>query len=103
MAAAATAVGIGLGALVNTLNLPLYVIGGGVAQAWDLFAPKMFTELHHRSYVYRLTDGQVDAFGHRSAKTYVEPAELGAESGILGACLLPLVAVPETRTPQVQR
>jgi len=87
--------GIGVGALVNTLNLPLYVIGGGVVQAWDLFAPKMFEELRHRSYVYRFTDGEIDAFGHRSAKTYVEPAELGAESGILGACLLPFVAGPE--------
>ena len=81
--------GIGIGALVNTLNLPLYVVGGGVAEAWDLFAPKMFEELKHRSYVYRFTDGQLDKFGHRSAKTYVEPAELGADSGILGACLLP--------------
>jgi len=83
------ALGIGLGALVNTLNLPLYVVGGGVAQAWDLFAPKMFKELEYRSYVYRLTDGKLDEFGHRSSKTHVEPAELGAESGILGACLLP--------------
>jgi glucokinase len=81
--------GLELAALVNTLNLPLYVVGGGVAQAWDLFSPKMFEELRHRSYVYRFTDGSVDAQGHRSAKTYVEPAELGAESGILGACLLP--------------
>ncbi|HUJ33465.1 MAG TPA: ROK family protein [Candidatus Acidoferrum sp.] len=85
------ALGIGLGALVNTLNLPLYVVGGGVAQAWDLFAPRMFAELTHRSYVYRFTDGQPDEFGHRSAKTYVEPAALGAEAGILGACLLPFV------------
>jgi glucokinase len=81
--------GIGLAALVNTLNLPLYVVGGGVAQAWDLFSAKMFAELTHRSYVYRFTGGQIDAQGHRSAKTYVQPAELGAESGILGACLLP--------------
>jgi glucokinase len=81
--------GIGLGGLVNTLNLPLYVVGGGLAKAWDLFAPKMFEELTHRSYVYRLNDGQLDEYGHRSAKTYVEPAELGADSGILGACLLP--------------
>lgn len=82
--------GIGLAGLVNTLNLPLYVVGGGVAQAWDVFAPKMFEELQYRSYVYRLTDGQLDAHGHRSAKTHVERAELGADSGILGACLLPL-------------
>ncbi|MGH9736081.1 MAG: ROK family protein [Candidatus Acidiferrales bacterium] len=80
---------LGLAALINTLNLPLFVIGGGVAQAWDLFSPKMFQELRHRSYVYRFTDGSTDARGHRNAKTYVEPAELGAESGLLGACLLP--------------
>jgi glucokinase len=86
--------GLGLAALVNTLNLPLYVVGGGVAQAWDLFAPKMFEELRHRSYVYRFTDGTVDAQGHRNATTYVEPAELGAESGILGACLLPFTVKP---------
>jgi glucokinase len=89
--------GIGLGNLVNTLSLPLYVVGGGVVQAWELFAPKMFEELWHRSYVYRLTDGEVDSHGHRSAKTYVEPAELGAESGILGACLLPFVAEAEAQ------
>lgn len=80
---------LGLAALINTLNLPLFVIGGGVAQAWDLFSPQMFVELRHRSYVYRFTDGSVDARGHRNHKTYVEPAALGAESGLLGACLLP--------------
>lgn len=89
--------GIGLGALINTLNLPLYVVGGGLAQAWDLFAPKMFEELRLRSYVYRFTDGEVDAHGHRSAKTHVEPAALGAESGILGACLLPFVARDDSK------
>lgn len=88
--------GLGLAALINTLNLPLYVIGGGVAQAWDLFSAKMFEELRHRSYVYRFTDGSVDEQGHRNAKTYVEPAELGADSGLLGACLLPFtVSAPK--------
>ncbi len=91
---AGRSLGIGLAALVNTLNLPLYVVGGGVAQAWDLFAPKLFEELQYRSYVYRLTDGEIDEYGHRSAKTYIEHAELGAESGILGACLLPFT-VPQ--------
>jgi glucokinase len=94
--------GIGLAGLVNTLNLPLYVVGGGVAQAWDLFSPTMFEELKHRSYVYRSTDGEIDAFGHRSAKTHVEPAELGAESGILGACLLPFTVQRDLRTRQAQ-
>jgi glucokinase len=94
--------GIGLAGLLNTLNLPLYVVGGGLAQAWDLFSPKMFEELKRRSYVYRFTDGEMDAFGHRSAKTYVEPAELGAESGLLGACLLPLNTERGLKTQQTQ-
>jgi glucokinase len=33
------------------LNLPLYLLGGGVCEAWDLFSPAMFRELEHRSYV----------------------------------------------------
>ena len=40
-----TALGIGIGTLVNTLNLPLYVIGGGMSAAWELFAPRMMEEL----------------------------------------------------------
>src|SRR6185295_1447463 len=44
--------GIGLATLVNTLNLPLYVIGGGVAEAWPLFSPAMLEELGRRSYVF---------------------------------------------------
>ena len=34
-----TALGIGIGALVNTLNLPLYVVGGGVSAASLAFRP----------------------------------------------------------------
>lgn len=71
--------GIGLASLVNTLNLPLYLLGGGLANAWDLFSPALFEELHKRSYVYRLTGG----------KTEVAAAELGPDAGLLGACLLP--------------
>ena len=80
---------IALTALVNTLNLPLYLLGGGVCEAWDLFAPTMFQHLHTRSYVYRLTEPQVIAPGRLEAKkTYILPAELGSAAGLLGACLL---------------
>jgi glucokinase len=48
---AGRALGISLAALVNTLNLPLYVVGGGLVQAWELLKPAIFEELHHRSYV----------------------------------------------------
>jgi glucokinase len=74
--------GIGLASLVNTLNLPLYVLGGGLANAWDLFSGPLFEELQKRSYVYRLTAGN----------THIVTAELGPDAGLLGACLLPLQA-----------
>jgi glucokinase len=90
---AGRALGIGLAALVNTLNLPLYVIGGGLVQAWNLLEPAIFKELCHRSYVYRLTapDSEI-ANRIPSAVTRVLPAELGPDAGLLGACILPLSA-----------
>ncbi len=85
-----TALGIGLGALVNTLNLPLYVVGGGMSAAWELFAPRMMEELRMRSYVYRLNAPTEEESRLRSPrKTHVVRAELGSDAGILGACLLP--------------
>jgi glucokinase len=87
-----TALGIGIGALVNTLNLPLYVVGGGVCAAWELFAPRMMEELRLRSYVYRLTAPDEAESRERSPrKTHVVRAELGSDAGILGACLLPFM------------
>jgi glucokinase len=84
------ALGIGLAAAVNTLNLPLYVVGGGLVKSWQLFSPALFQELGHRSYVYRLTDpARSVADGGSPLKTYVMPAELGPEAGLLGACILP--------------
>ena len=86
---------IGLTALINTLNLPLYLIGGGVSEAWELFAPTLFRELHRRSYVYRLTAPSapttltpIDPLFEKH-KTQILLAELGSTAGLLGACLLP--------------
>ena len=73
--------GIGLATLINTLNLPLYVIGGGVANAWDLFAPAMMDTLTQLSYVYRWTAS--------NGGTLVLPAVLGSEAGLMGAAMLP--------------
>jgi len=81
---------IGLTGLINTLNLPLYLLGGGVSQAWDLFAPSMFRELSSRSYVYRLTQpDNVGAAKFEPHKTNIMTAQLGSTAGLLGACLLP--------------
>jgi glucokinase len=68
--------GIGLGILVNTLNLPLYVIGGGVAEAWSLFAPAMLEALRRRSYVFA------------EGSTRIERAQLGGDAGLYGAARL---------------
>ena len=82
--------GIGLTDLVNTLNLPLYILGGGVCEAWDLFAPQMFQELHSRSYIYRLTEPvDLNPSTLERRKTYIVRAQLGSGAGLLGSCLLP--------------
>jgi len=70
--------GIGLTNLVNALNLPLYVIGGGVAKDWDLFAPAMLEELRRRSYIFR------------EGSTRVERSRLGGDAGLYGAASLGL-------------
>ena len=92
------ALGIGIGDLVNTLNLPLYVVGGGLANAWNLFSPALFEEVRHRSYVYRLTEpGSAVLNGKIDTGTRIIAAELGADSGLLGACILPYT-ISEQRT-----
>ncbi len=80
--------GIGLASLINTLDPPMIVVGGGVASAWPLFAPAMFQAVAEYSVVYRLvaptqqTDLEQD-------RTFIRPAALGSAAGLLGAALLP--------------
>jgi glucokinase len=80
--------GMGLAMLVNVLNLPLYVIGGGVVSGWDLFAPRMFEELRRLSYIYGLTEPEADQ-SFTPGKTYIVPAATGPDAGLLGAAMLP--------------
>jgi glucokinase len=84
------ALGLSLAHLVNALDLPLYVIGGGAAAAWSLFAPRMFATLREGSYVYRLAMPKDPAI-FEPGKFHVTPAQL-SDAGILGAALLPLAA-----------
>ena len=85
------ALAIALTGLINTLNLPLYLLGGGVCDAWDLLSPPMFRELERRSYVYRLTKPSVLGPARLEDRmTYVLKAELGPAAGLLGACVLGL-------------
>jgi glucokinase len=88
-------------ALVNTLNLPIYLIGGGVSEAWDLFAPTMFTHLRRRSYVYRLTEPQVHLPERLEGnRIYILPAELGSPAGLIGACLFGLESSPRVESAE---
>jgi glucokinase len=80
--------GRGLATLVNTLDLPLYVIGGGVAAAWDLFAPEMYLTLRELSYVYRLQQPS-QLSRHEPGRPFITAATLGADAGLLGAAMLP--------------
>lgn len=85
--------GLGLASLINVLDLPMYVIGGGVAAAWPLFAPTMFLTAREHSVVYRLAmPSQFERI--EKDKTFIRPAVLGSSAGLLGAALLPYLAVP---------
>jgi glucokinase len=80
--------GIGIGGMVNALNLPMYVIGGGVASSWDAFAPTMFEEMKFRSSIYALTSPEQKQF---SQSTIITRALLGSDAGLYGAARLPML------------
>jgi glucokinase len=97
------ALGIALASMVNSLNLPLYVVGGGVSSAWELFAPSVFEEVKQRSMVYAATAPRRprNRHGGASAKVKTSPAErktiitravLGSDAGLFGAARLPMVS-----------
>ena len=82
------ALGIALASLINALNFPLYVVGGGMSKAWEVLAPALFEELHRRSIVFRAGESGPAKKNH----TTVVPAKLGGEAGLVGAARLPMIA-----------
>jgi len=89
--------GLLLADLVNVLNMDVFVIGGGVAGAWDAFAPVMFEEMRERSIVYAAT-APADPMGdggklgpHTRRKTVITRALLGGDAGLYGAARLPAI------------
>jgi glucokinase len=94
--------GIVLSAMVNSLNLPIYVIGGGVSSAWEAFSPSIFDELRQRSMVYAATAPPDALATNRGASAHVDPgpghktiitrALLGSDAGLYGAARLPMMA-----------
>jgi glucokinase len=96
------ALGIVLADIINGLNLPMYVIGGGVSSAWEAFAPRMFEVLPRRSMVYAATaparrpETSVGAAREvqplaAGRKTVITRALLGSDAGLYGAARLPLL------------
>lgn len=94
------ALGILIANLVSSLNLPMYVVGGGVSSAWEAFSPNIFEELRQRSTVYTATappsqardqgaSAEVDV--KVSRYTIVTRALLGSDAGLYGAARLPMV------------
>jgi glucokinase len=94
------ALGIALANMINVFNLPMYVIGGGMADAWDAFAPAMLDQVQRRSFVYKATappDGvRIERTSSSNAQprqsTIVARASLGSDAGLLGAARLPMIA-----------
>lgn len=84
------ALGIVVAGLVNIFNLPMYVIGGGVASAWDAFAPAMFQEVATRSFVYAATTPSGEAPPDRQ-RTIITRALLSSDAGLYGAARLPMI------------
>ena len=65
--------GIAVANVIHLLNVEMIVIGGGIRDAWALYYDVMIREISTR--VYSIA----------GEKTRVEPAQLGEDSGVIGA------------------
>jgi glucokinase len=85
------ALGRAIADMINAINPPLFVIGGGAASAWEAFAPSMMDEVRKRSYIYAFTVG-ADGKGMRGRTrvTRIVKAEL-ADAGLIGAARLAMI------------
>jgi glucokinase len=98
--------GILLADMVNVLNLDMFVLGGGVSSAWDVYAPTMFEELRTRSLIYAATapddpltnnspskeTASAPTENHAARKTIITRALLGSDAGLYGAARTAVLA-----------
>ncbi len=87
------ALGNVVASFINALNLPMYVIGGGVSSGWDAFAPALMATVKRQSFVYRATAPNGEPRLGRD--TVVTRALLGGDAGLLGAARLPMLEVTD--------
>lgn len=83
LAMAGRALGLGLGSIQNTLDLDAVVFSGGVSASLDLIRPAIEAALKER------------AFAPPLAQVKLLVSALGNDAGIIGATLLPQVALNE--------
>jgi len=91
------ALGTVIADMVNIFNFPMYVVGGGVASAWDAFAPSMLETIGRNSFVYRNTAHYVNVPAGSAGSgpfqgTIITRALLGGDAGLVGAARLPMIA-----------
>jgi glucokinase len=92
--------------MVNIFNFPMYVIGGGVASAWDAFAPSMLETIGRNSFVYRNTAPYVNASAGNPVRgpvrgTTIPRALLGSDAGLIGAARLPMI-INKANAPEAE-
>ena len=87
---AGRALGQLLATLINTLNLPVHVIGGGVSASWDAFAPAMMEEVQARSYIMKVTAPRPGRTPDER-NTVILRAKLGGDAGLIGAAKLAMM------------
>ena len=73
---AGEALGIALGNVVNLLGIHFFIIGGGVANAWDYFYKAMLRQCQRTS------------FDNSSKKIQIVRTHLGEKAGWIGAAAL---------------
>lgn len=74
--------GIALANLINILNPEVIVIGGGVADGWDLFIGPLREEIERRAYA------------EPAKRAQIIPAALGDDAGLLGAARVAFMGEP---------
>jgi glucokinase len=97
------ALGTAISDVINIFNLPMYVVGGGVASAWEAFAPSMMERVRKNSFVYKATAPAENVRGVQGANvhddvlparrnTIITRALLGSDAGLIGAARLSMIA-----------
>ncbi|MDP8221828.1 MAG: ROK family protein [Candidatus Lernaella stagnicola] len=84
---AARYLGMMIASILNVLNVPLFVVGGGVSAGYDLMAQTTRDEVRKRAY--RIPGENVR----------IERATLGNDAGIIGAAMLAFERLAGSRHP----